>query len=173
MNDVMIDIETLDTRASAVILSVGAVRFDMNKPGEVGQKIHLHLNVDDQLDLGRTVSASTMMWWLDQSDAARSRITAPKRIAFTEGLSTLASFVRENDRLWGNGAGFDNVILADAYRSAGMPLPWRYWNDMCYRTLKNMHRSVKKPVTDGVKHDALDDAVTQALHLQDIIKVMA
>ena len=169
MHDVMIDVETLDTRPSAVLLSIGAVRFDINTPHVFDTNtFHVHIDIDSCLERGRTVSGSTILWWMDQDDAARRRMTETKRIPLRDALLQLSKFINEQDRVWGNGAGFDNVILHDAYRSVNMSTPWRYWGDMCYRTVKNLHRDVPKPRFDDVKHDALADALHQAVHLQMI-----
>lgn len=166
MQDVMIDVETLDTRPSTVLLSIGAVRFDIEKPHVLGDEFHVHIDIDSCLAAGRTVSGSTILWWLDQDEQARRKITEAHRIKLHDALLQLSTFIKDKDRVWGNGAAFDNAILSDAYRSAGIPQPWRYWGDMCYRTLKNLYRHVAKPDFEGVKHDALADAKNQAVHLQ-------
>lgn len=170
MQDVMIDVETLDTRPSAVLLSIAAVRFDVEEDVIYGDMLHVHVDIDSCLAAGRTVSGSTIMWWLDQSDEARSKLVNAPRHSLREALTMLSEFITPEDRVWGNGASFDNAIMADAYRSLGMPQPWRYWGDMCYRTLKNVHSDIKKPPFTGTKHDALADAINQATHLQMIFK---
>jgi 3' exoribonuclease, RNase T-like len=168
----MLDIETLDTRPSAVILSIGAVRFDVAEPGTLTEKFHHYISIDEQLRAGRTVSGSTLLWWMDQGDEARSRISSANAESMKTVLDALAAFMKPDDRVWGNGAGFDNVIVADAYQSMGMPVPWRFWGDMCFRTLKTMYKYVPKPPRNGTAHDALDDAIHQAEHLQAIFQVM-
>lgn len=169
MQDVMIDVETLDTRPSAALLSIGAVRFDINTPHVFDiNTFHVHIDIDSCLEHGRTVSGNTILWWMDQNDEARQRMINVRRIALKDALLQLSTFINSKDRVWGNGAGFDNVILADAYRSVNLDMPWRYWSDMCYRTVKNLHRDVRKPDFEDVKHDALADALHQAVHLQMI-----
>lgn len=168
MQDVMIDIETLDTSPSAVILSIGAVRFDVENLGAIGDSFHRHIDIESNLKYGRTVSGSTILWWLDQDAMARKNITSAQTESLYAVLGQLGQFIKPNDRVWGNGASFDNVILGDAYRRCDLPQPWRYWSDMCYRTLKNVYKHVPKPKFEGVEHDALDDARYQALHLQAI-----
>jgi exodeoxyribonuclease VIII len=71
--------------------------------------------------------------------------------------------------VWGNGATFDNVILSNAYKAAGLERPWGRFGDRCYRTLKNLHPDVKMHRI-GEHHHALADAVTQGLHLVDIFR---
>lgn len=71
--------------------------------------------------------------------------------------------------IWGNGASFDNVILANAYRAASIQQPWAYWNDRCYRTLKKRYLDIALR-RQGTHHNALDDAISQAEHLITIWK---
>lgn len=173
MSDVMIDIETLDTRASAVILSIGAVKFDPNKQGVILEGFHEHIDIDSCLKAGRTVSGSTVLWWLEQENDARNRIVDANRISLHDALAKLSTFIGPNDRVWGNGAAFDNAVLTAAYDAVGLPAPWKFWNDRCYRTMKSLYSNVPQPAFAGVAHDALDDAVKQALHLQDIFAEIA
>jgi hypothetical protein len=61
---------------------------------------------------------------------------------------------------------FDNVILRSAFAAAGLEYPVRFWADQCYRTKKN--ESAVPLVREGTHHKALDDAISQAKHLQAI-----
>lgn len=174
MNDVMLDIETLDTRPSAVVLSIAAVRFDINNVDSFSQEFqfHAHIDIDSSMAYGRTVSGSTLMWWMSQNEDARSQVLYGKRKPMKEVVEQLGQFIKSNDRVWGNGAAFDNVIASSLFKDVGIKQPWRYSNDMCYRTMKNLYPDVKPPVFVGVQHDAMDDAVHQARHLQLIFASM-
>jgi hypothetical protein len=164
----MIDIETLDTRPTAAILSVAAVKFDLEEPGRILDELHVHVDIDSNLALNRTVSAATLLWWLDQGDEARRKLLEAPTVPLVEALVRLEGIVTPDDRVWGNGASFDQVILTDAYRSCGRTAPWKFYKEMCYRTLKTLYGYVPKPAREGVPHDALSDAKLQALHLQHI-----
>jgi hypothetical protein len=73
-------------------------------------------------------------------------------------------------RVWGNGADFDNPILAVAYRRTIFSgQPWKPYNGRCYRTVKNQFQDVKL-VRTGTHHNALDDARSQATHLVEICR---
>lgn len=172
MRNVMVDIETLDTTPTASILSIAAVRFDPDGPvGSMGEVFHYHVDIDSNFDFGRTVSGSTLLWWLEQDEMARNAILDAPRYPLKDVLEKLSTFINDKDRVWGNGAAFDNVILTHAYKACGMSAPWRFWSDMCFRTVKEMFREyVQKPEFAGVKHDALSDAVHQATHLQMIFR---
>lgn len=85
--------------------------------------------------------------------------------------SIRANRVLENPLVWGCGSDFDNVILASAYRRCGIDLPWMWWDNRCYRTMKNQFKNcVAEPVRRGIKHNALDDAIHQASHLTLILR---
>lgn len=169
--DVMIDIETLDTAPTAVILSVGAVRFNLDEPQFLGEQFVRYIDIASSQAHYRTISGSTVEWWMKQSDDARAKITSGVRSPMPEVLGALVEFIGDADRVWGNGADFDNVIVNSACKAAGIR-PWKYYANSCYRTLKNLYPEVEKPKFEGTAHDALADAVNQALHLQLIYKHM-
>ncbi len=73
------------------------------------------------------------------------------------------AFLPENPFIWGNGASFDNTILEECFRRTALEMPWGYYNDRCYRTLKNLAPNVKLERL-GTFHNALDDARSQAAH---------
>lgn len=75
---------------------------------------------------------------------------------------------KDSRLLWGNGSDFDNVILASAYRSCNLEVPWKFWNNRCYRTVKALRPDIKIH-RSGTYHNALDDAVSQAEHLMRMI----
>lgn len=171
--NVMVDLETWSTSPNAVITSLGAVKFTLN-PDNSGGKIidEFYVRIDPQscVNVGLEMSVDTILWWMKQSDEARAEFQKPvwnirdSLIDFTEWLADDP----KNIDVWGNGSDFDNVLLANAYKACGKVLPWRYFNNRCYRTLKNIYPNVLSKPT-GVKHNALDDAKSQANHLIDIL----
>ena len=169
--EVMIDIETLDTRESAVVLSIGAVAFDPRSDTHAAT-LHVHLDPEPQIrHQGRTISPSTVLWWLKQSDSARKGIAEAFRETPSAALGDLQQFIEEFGAVgvWGNGAMFDNAILISLADSIGMPRPWSYKLDRCYRTLKNIV-PVEPAAFEGTEHNALDDAIFQTRHLQQIYR---
>jgi len=182
---IMLDLETLDTATSAVVVSIGAVAFDpMAKYGTLGERFYVELTDDlaFQQEAGRTISADTVKWWIGQSREAQQLFAAEDptlvRRDTTTALIEFSAFIDRNGgrdaAIWGNGADFDNAILGSLYQSAGMVRPWSYSRNRCYRTLKNMDVGPRRPAShEGVHHHALDDAVTQATHLQEIFACLA
>jgi hypothetical protein len=173
MQDVMLDLETMGNGPNAAIVAVGAIEFDA-ATNTLGQRFYRGVNLETAVAEGGVIDASTVMWWLRQSDEARKDICGdglPLRQVLAEFSEWLAS-LGEGVKVWGNGAAFDNVILAQAYRRAGMPVPWPHWNDRCYRTVKAMRPDVKMERT-GTHHNAIDDATSQATHLMALLTANA
>jgi hypothetical protein len=163
MKDVMVDLETFSSRSNAVIVAVGAVEIDLDA-GLLGRRFYDLVDAQSCMDAGLHISGDTLMWWLQQSDAARNALNEKTRYPLGHTLKVFADWFPSGARLWGNGATFDNVVLANAYDAIGMKRPWDFRSDRCYRTLKNLHPEVPF-ANDGTAHNALHDAVAQANHL--------
>lgn len=167
---VMIDLETLGTDPDAVILSIGAVSFHPHHEGVEGE-FHARVDLASALRAGLTVTAGTIEWWMTQDRTqARQALLALPAVPLDKALRDFVQWFGPSSRpIWGNGAAFDNVILRSAFDRAGIACPWSFWDDRCYRTVK-MFTPVVPLARSGLHHDALDDARSQALHLQAIIQ---
>lgn len=166
---VMLDLETMGNNSNSAIIAIGAVAFDDDK---VIDKFYSEVNLQSSIENGGAVDGSTVMWWLKQSDNARSSfIDNDNAPHISVALQRFAEWYNQinGDEVWGNGAMFDNAILGNAYKRTGNQIPWKFWNDMCYRTVKGMYKHIKLERV-GVYHNAVDDAESQALHLIRILK---
>jgi hypothetical protein len=158
--NLMLDLETMDTGSGAAIISIGAVYFD--KDG-LGEDFYEQVNLESCLRKGLTVGAATVMWWMQQSDDARKMFHDNHKASnLSEVLCSFFHFIRSDVLVWGNGSDFDNVVLANAYRATNNPPPWSYKNNRCFRTLRRFFSYVDAPADEGVCHNALDDARWQA-----------
>lgn len=167
MSFVMVDLETLDVKETAVILSIGAVRFD---EANILDTMYTDVNINDQLRLGRTIDGKTLQWWMEQSQEAREVFAVNDRAPrLASALAKFAGFVGQESTVWGNGATFDISILRSAYHSLQLAAPWPWYNERCFRTLKTLF-PVEREAEPKVEHHALDDAMAQALHMQKILQ---
>lgn len=167
--NVMVDLETMGNSSNSAIISIGAVAFNKEI---IGPEFYCVVDLESSMKSGASLDASTVMWWMKQSDAARAQFNSAKTKNLAKALQDFTFYMQgfgsDKVKLWGNGAAFDNVILSSAYKMCQLKQPWKFWNDMCYRTLKNMNPDVKMD-RSGVYHNALDDAKSQALHLIKIL----
>lgn len=175
-NHIMLDLETLDTGPRSVVTSIGAVVF---RPDEDDTLAEFYVELTDDLpsqqECGRTISGDTVKWWMQQDPAAKKIFADPGmpnvRVDLRKGLMMFKGFVAEHESvegMWGNGADFDNIILGTLYEDCGMRKPWSYGINRCFRTYKNHPGVPHKYERVGTHHNALDDAITQAKHLQRI-----
>lgn len=173
----MLDIETLGCKTTSAMLSIGAVMFDINT-GESNIEFHQHIDLQDCMNHGLTVDASTIMWWLKQYDDARKAIYDQKGSPLKDVLTQFTAYFNsckelggEEPQIWGNGAAFDVSILQHAYETLNMEIPWSFYNVRDVRTAVMYHPEVKANMEfEGIKHDALADCKHQIKYLTEITK---
>lgn len=173
--DAMFDIETMGTDQDAAVVSVAVVLFNLQTES-IGAQFHKNIHLATAMRDGGTTAAGTIMFWLRQGDAVR------KPVAF--GGEDIRDVLRDlsvwlhgecgrderglaKARPWGNSARFDLGILSTAFRRAGLPVPWGWSNERCFRTVRNMHPQV--PYNPDYKgdgaHNPLVDCRFQIEHL--------
>lgn len=179
MRHVMLDLETLGVSPGCTILSIGAAEFDRD-----GLKASFYgvISRASCRAAGLHEDPDTKAWWLRQSPEARETLdeATDKNQSVSLGrvlfqfdfwLSQVAGLddpERKGVAIWGNGADFDQPILAEAYRRAGHELPWATYNSRCYRTLKNLRPNIMM-VRKGTHHSARSDAQSQADHASRLL----
>lgn len=149
MGDIMLDIETLDTRSTAVVLSLSWCRFDITDRSEDPHVITYMLN--DQLDqerAGRTADVATALWWLQQPKLAQGEAYQPEAKPFEgRGFTTVptdlvsaVSIIMDavvtrtrqagpSDRLWARGALDWEVMRHVCSTQFIRPFPFRQVRD--------------------------------------------
>jgi hypothetical protein len=171
--NVMIDIETLGNGNFAAILSIGACRFDP-RGDTIESSFYALVDPESCQKAGLRIDAATVMWWMDpRRDAARTQLmqSGVERLALQDALSGFAEWYgQEGLPTWGNGSDFDNVIVSNAFKLVGLDCPWKFWDNRCFRTVKNIFQGTSAPPFEGEKHNALADAIHQAQYLQTIAK---
>lgn len=168
---VMLDLETMGNGPDAAIVAIGAVAFDTHEQ-RIHDSYYSVVSLATSVREGGLIDASTVIWWMDQADEARHAITRGMAVDIIDALTNFTDWFDglaldpETVPVWGNGAGFDNVILRRAYERAGHETPWSHWQDRCYRTAVKMMDPQRQLLSrSGTHHNALDDARTQAEHL--------
>jgi hypothetical protein len=162
----MIDMETMAVSPNAVVLSLGAVHFNPWGSG-YGEKIYFRIDLDDQDKLNREIDPKTLEWWSRQSPEIMEEAFSPdNRIPLADAMEQFRKFSWGCDAFWSHGATFDLVIIENIFRQLGKPLPWNYWQLRDTRTLFDLGFDPDMP--QGSKHDALQDAIRQAVGVQNI-----
>jgi len=170
MCNLMVDLETLGTRPGCAILSIAAVPFA--SPYDI-EPFYLKIKAESCTENGFHVDDATVAWWGKQNKAAYDEAFSGV-IDIKSALYAFREYCRvlpTSPVIWGNGANFDNAILAEAYKIIGEKQPWKYVDDRCYRTLKALYPMVTY-IQPKIKHNALQDAMAQADHATRIFQWM-
>jgi hypothetical protein len=162
----MIDLETLGTHPGCVVLSVGAVQFDLHT-GEIGATFHAKMCVHRSRLAGFHVEAPTIEWWRKQSQEAITLAFDGRedvRVAMGSFVNWMKThFPTGGAQVFGNSARFDLNILETALRRTGFRPPWNSYLEWDARTIFRFAPQLRAAMPfEGVKHDALADAIHQA-----------
>jgi len=169
MRNLMIDLETWGNNNNSPIVQIGACFFDPNS-GKIGKTFSMNVEAQSSLDFGCEVDASTIYWWLEQSEAARKAIAAEPRVPLDEMLTKFAAYAKKAERVWSH-ATFDHVILLNAYRRAGIKSPFHYRVAKDIRTLTVLAglKPKEQKNMEGTAHNALDDAIFQVSYVVECL----
>lgn len=172
--DLMIDLETLDTAISGIILEVGFTFFDRNNTERKMAATNWYPQLEQQAGLGRTFSTSTLNWWTqDHPEEWRVQMTAdrfPLEKVLNEMAQAWQGFANNQTWVWAKGTPFDVGML----RSINFE-PWSFRRVHDMRTLKEVMEMMDYDVTrhdNNRPHSALHDSMCQAQDVQEMISAL-
>lgn len=187
---VMIDLETWGQDSNSVIVQLSAVQFDM-QTGQYGSTFNMYIDPNSSVKHGLHIEPSTIIWWMIQSDAARTNMI--NSVNRSIGSNTLPVVLSEFSRwfkencdtdtiVWGRGPRFDFGLLKDSYNAIGLSIPWNFRNEMCVRTMEWLRPLIKqstKPVDmvghgseGGGMHNGIIDALYQIKYVSAIYNAL-
>lgn len=162
-----LDLETMGTRPGCVILSIGAVSFDVGKDGVIADEFYANVDVLSCLLAGLKVDSGTQGWWMKQKSEACD-VLFSSRISLQSALEAFTAWFKKNEcsQVWANGPTADVSWMEAAYEAVGLALPWTHRDPRCYRTIVELAEigrdDRQKP---KIPHYALDDARAQAVDI--------
>ena len=164
---IMLDLETLDTVATAKVLQIGAV--NILKPHHT---FVATINVASQQDYFTTESVETRAFWAKQPQELRDQIFSGEwHIA--DALRRLAAWFPKDAKVFSYGAAMDVAILDYHYSMHDIPRAWSYRDARCFRTIYEQAK-VRMPdlekATPLIPHNALEDAIAQAITFRRIFE---
>jgi hypothetical protein len=170
--DIMIDIETLSTKPNALVLTIGAVRFDpfaddstlKNGPNDMDM-FYARIDPESFTWPDVDIDDSTVAWWGKQSEAVREEaFSAEDRQPIAKVMEDFYKWCQPCERVWANGSTFDIIILENICRNLGRGVPWSYFQVRDARTVYKMvpyHERVNPAL-----HHAAWDCWAQTVALQ-------
>lgn len=184
---VSIDLETFGKGSNAVIVSLGAAKFEPFT-GEVIDTFYNPIDPGTCMAYGMQADGDTLLWWMQQSEEARTALLHGAHIqltlvAFSDWLTggdDSASLPDKSLAVYGNGSKFDLTILENAYKATGLAVPWAYKKELCGRTLRELGRitgvdllsRAPESTADAVEHNAKDDAAWLAGQISSVFQTV-
>ena len=175
---VSIDLETLDTKSSAVVLSIGASAVGE----EMDTGFYTTLKIPNQIERGRTTSPETKEFWgrLYATDRNVYVDTFSERLPPSEAIEAFCQYIVDVERmtkkpafLWAKGSDFDFPILKSLFETYQKNLDdvVHFRNRSCLRGLQLLYPEFVAKIGKqryGV-HNAYTDAAFQGALLFEII----
>lgn len=180
---VMIDIETLAKTEDAVVVSLGAVQFDLRERSTVEQlrQNGFYTVFGAKSQTRRRICAETLSWWMAQRPEVRAELQASLGLSehYSAGVDRFLEWIYHAapHTVWANSPQFDLAMLRSLIDNAAGEYydprfsPLRradsYWSFRQERDLRTIWNAF--PVeARAASHHALDDAIRQAQVLQRI-----
>jgi hypothetical protein len=173
----MLDIETLGKRHDAMVTQIALVPWLLDQPNQEylpPVQIFLPLAPQELLIPPRVIDSSTVLYWMKQDDAARSRFGENESTDMEELKAYLQNLVfrfmrfvgNEEYELWARGPQFDVVIVESLLAQFGLTVPWNYTKVRDLRTLMSAAglstSDVPRP-SHMIEHVAVHDCAYQIM----------
>lgn len=157
----MFDLETLATEPNAVILSIGAVEFDL-ETGKTGREFFWKIDIRDSVKNGFIIDPDTLLWWLDQDIEVFKQSIKPDG-----GTQTLEEVIKDminvfkytldpDIQVWGNSNRFDLGIIIPYIKLFSDKPIWKYSKERDVRTLVSLNPDIKGEVVAKAKEEGKD-----------------
>jgi hypothetical protein len=179
------DVETLGVESNAVILSAALVHFDPEqKPSYqdmLDDACFVKFNAKEQIDIGRTVSKSTLGWWKEQHEYVKKVSLDPSRddMMAENAIKVLYDYMAKfpnasKQTMWARGS-LDQLVIDSLCVKLGMQeiTGYNMWRDVrtavdiMYGT-SNGYVEVDHPTFkrhDVIKHHPVHDCALDAMQL--------
>jgi len=169
----MVDLETLGTTQDAVVLTIGAAKFNPFNTDEPVDKLYLKLDTSGQVEKGRIIDDGTLKWWGTQSEEVRNdTFSEHDRVDVKDGLLALNEWFDGVSKIWCQGPSFDFPMLGHLYRHYDMQQPWKFWNEKDSRTVTGLIPDDIKSKIDFQAHNAIEDVIAQCKCVQYVFNVL-
>lgn len=167
MNHILLNLRSLSPLSNGVIISIGAVRFDLNT-GKRKATFHQNITIQSCLDIGLEIRGSVMTWWLQQPEKVHKDLLT-NQVDIKQALNLFSEFVTKDDYIWSNSARFNCGLLENAYTKINKPICWDYLKERDLKTLFNIFH-IEKP--NDNQYNVLEDCYDEIKQLTGITKLL-
>jgi len=167
----MIDLETLSTQQDAVVLTIGACKFNPFSFDEPTERLHFKLDTSTQVEKGRHICDDTLAWWGDQDEEIKKEAFSDNdRVDVESACDAMTEWFKDCTKIWCQGPSFDFPIIYSLFKDFDREVPWPFWLQRDSRTVTGLVAENFKNKFDFGAHNALEDAVVQSKCVQYVYK---
>ena len=184
MTDVILDLETYSTRSDAVILSIGAIRFNRGssknplvkrgcflRPLKEMDTFYRRIIIESCTQIGLHTDPETVKWWNAQDKAIKAECIDHKdRVSIQQALQELCNWFGDSTCIWGNGSGFDVTITETAMNRCNIIPPWKFWNIRDVRTIFDLGGVRSFDLPQNNLHNPIDDCYRELIGMDIALK---
>lgn len=180
MKHIMIDIEAMDKKTTAAIVSIAAAVFDP-MTGYVEKSMYHTVDIESSEAAGGTIGADTLKWWFRKPREVQAAVLCDRAVQLGIALDELNQFIVESCdidsvKVWSRGTDYDMPVISHAMRSVGTQPVWNFWNVRDVRTVEQIALIVcghaSRRLVDRNKHNAAADVLNQIAQLSDNLKAI-
>ena len=144
--NVIVDLETLGVEFDAVVMSVGAAAFN-GDCSRMFDAFYYKIDIAKQIQLGRSIDASTRKWWAKQDQAVFNEATRDARhpkFVMEQMRSWLMSIEKKHGKvlMWGCSQLFDLTKLQTLCRQVEVPDVVPAFGERCFSMMPSMKESI-------------------------------
>lgn len=172
MKNLMIDIETLGTDPNSVTLAIAAVEFD--KSGNIGRFFYRKIELQSALNLGLQIDEQTLIWWSTQKPEIFKELFDDAQPIESVMQSFVKWFNPEIKTVWANSPSFDLVIIKNILKKLNLPVPWNFYNERDFRTLKYLFKETTSEIDKPQNaHNAVVDCEYQIKCVSKVLQLFS
>ncbi len=168
----MLDLETLSTKNNAIILVIGAIKFNRNEKWsnkftlediDSSKKFYKRIIISSCEEIGLHKDKNTEEWWNKQDPIVKEEAFGfeSERVSISDALKEFSEWFKGSTFIWGNGSVFDITIISEAYDRCNLEIPWKFFNIRDLRTLFDIYNFRSKKVSKNNAHNAIYDCFYQ------------
>jgi hypothetical protein len=169
---VSLAIEALSPDPQALILSIGAAKFDPWSD-DIAESFHLGVDIEHMPDHAYSFKIAPRVvaeWLTMERSVARDDLARTSKVDLASALEGFAHWLGADSLpMWS--VDLHHATLRRAYDVLGLDAPWQQEHDRGFHTFVSLAPSLAFERV-GPEHSAAGEAIGRALHIQKIVKAL-
>ena len=169
---IMVDLEFLAHTPNGVVVAIGAVKFDPEKPIETWQSFYTCIDWHKYDPVFFECDDETLLWWDNQSEKVKQQLDGT--VHPVSATLDFQKFAKDVEFFWSNHPVADEAkLIYMANKLLKQQPSWSYRASSDFYTMYKIYEDVVWDQMDDETdmHNALNDAMHAAKHVAKIVSV--